>query len=209
MKKFFDIDSPIYRLMTTIMNFAILNICWILGSVLLITIGPATVAACDVGLKMVDNEEGYIFRQFWKAFKNNLKQGIPLGLMAVFASYAVYLDFQIVKVLENPSIFLIMIGILSAVFFAACFIYAFPLTARYQNSLINIIRNSFRISTRFFVRTILLVLSVVIEMLAFMWNGTMMFIGVIIGPASIVLTICAFAKPIFKKLEKAQGEEEE
>ncbi|MCR5214255.1 MAG: DUF624 domain-containing protein [Eubacterium sp.] len=204
MKKFFDIDSPIYKLMTTIMNFAVLNICWLLGSLLIITIGPASVAACDVGLKMVDNEEGYIFRQFWKAFKSNLKQGIPLGIITFAAFYAVYLDFQIVNALENPSIFLIMGGILSGAIFVTGLIYAYPLTARYENTLPKIIKNSFRISTKYFIRTLLLIICLVVEILAFMWNETMIFIAVIIGPASIVLTICAFAKPIFKKLEKAE-----
>ena len=207
MKRIFDIDSPIYRFMSTLLNVFLLNLCWLLGSIPIVTIGVSTVAAFDVGLKMVDNEEGYIFRQYWKAYKSNLKQGIPLGLITLAAVYAIYLDFQIVHASTNPSIILIIVGILSMAVAVAGLLYAYPLTARYENTLPNIIRNSFRISTKYFIRTFLLVIALVVETVAFLWNLTMEFIGLIVGPACIILTVCLVAKPIFKKIEKENGEE--
>ncbi len=206
--KFFGIDSPLYKFMTTILNVFLLSFCVIVGSIPIVTLGVSIVAGFDVGLKMVANEEGYIVKQFIKAYRNNLKQGIPLGLIVLLCSYVVYLDLEIIRKVENVSIFAIMFMMVSAAVFTFTLLYAFALTARYENTLIQILRNSFRISMKFFVRTLALVFLLVVEVLAFLWNYTTIFIGMILGPALMILTVCLFARPIFMKLEgdAASGE---
>ena len=206
--KFFGIDSPLYKFMTTILNVFLLSFCVIVGSIPIVTLGASIVAGFDVGLKMVANEEGYIVRQFIKAYRNNLKQGIPLGLIVLLCTYVIYLDIEIIRKVENVSIFAIMFMMVSAAVFTFTLLYAFALTARYENTLMRILKNSFRISMKFFVRTLALVFLLVVEVLAFMWNYTTIFIGIILGPALMILTVCLFARPIFKKLEgdAASGE---
>ena len=61
-----------------------LNFLWLLFSLPIVTIGASTAAAFSVTLKMVDEREGYIAKQFWTAFQGNLKQGIPTGLLNLF-----------------------------------------------------------------------------------------------------------------------------
>ncbi len=206
--KFFGIDSPLYKFMTTILNVFLLSFCVIVGSIPIVTLGASIVAGFDVGLKMVANEEGYIVRQFIKAYRNNLKQGIPLGLIVLLCTYVIYLDIEIIRKVENVSIFAIMFMMVSAAVFTFTLLYAFALTARYENTLMRILKNSFRISMKFFVRTLALVFLLVVEVLAFMWNYTTIFIGIILGPALMILTVCLFARPIFRKLEgdAASGE---
>ena len=206
--KFFGIDSPLYKFMTTILNVFLLSFCVIVGSIPIVTLGASIVAGFDVGLKMVANEEGYIVRQFIKAYRNNLKQGIPLGLIVLLCTYVIYLDIEIIRKVENVSIFAIMFMMVSAAVFTFTLLYAFALTARYENTLMRILKNSFRIFMKFFVRTLALVFLLVVEVLAFMWNYTTIFIGIILGPALMILTVCLFARPIFRKLEgdAASGE---
>ena len=207
MKRLFEIDSPIYRFMSTLLNVLVLNICWLLGSLPIFTIGISTIAACDVGLKMVEDKEGYVARQFLIAYKKNMKQGLILGIMALISTYAIYLDVQLVRVMADPSVFMIMGSILSIVVCVIGLLYTFPLAARYDNSIPNMIKNSFRISTKYFVRTILLILLLIVEALAFSFNLTLFFIGVLIGPACMILTTCLIARPIFRKIEKDNGVE--
>ena len=208
--KLFDIDGPLYKLMVAISNLVLLNFCWIIGTVIGLgtTIGVSTVAACDVGMKIVKGEEGYIHKQFIKAYKANLKQGIPLGLLNLLAVYAVYLDFEFFNKVENATIFLLIVGMFSAAFFAASFVYSYPITARYSNTLMKTMRNSFRICTKFFGRSFLMFLCLALEILAFLWNGKTIFLGFLFGPAGLVMTVCAFAVPIFKKIEKTSEEEQ-
>ena len=204
--KIFSIDSPLYRGLTKIRDIFVLNLCWLIGSLPLVTIGVSCVAASDVALKMADEEEGYIARQFFRAYKVNLRQGIPLGIIMAVCCYIVYLDFEFVRASEKGSILLIVTGCVTAFVFLFSFLYAPALTARYVNTLPKILRNSFRISMKFFFRSVLTVLFVGIEVAAILWNYTTMFAGLLMGPALITCTICAMAKPVFKKLENEEKE---
>ena len=51
----------------------ILNLMFIVFSIPFFTIGAAFSAAYYMGFKMVKNEETYIVKGFWKAFKENFK----------------------------------------------------------------------------------------------------------------------------------------
>jgi uncharacterized membrane protein YesL len=124
------------------------------------------------------------------------------------ALYAVYLDFSFFNAMENPSIWLLIIGFLSAFYFAIVFLYAYPQVARYKNKLWVILRNSFRIGIKYFGRTLLMLVVVALEICVFMWNTTLMFVGVILGPACICLTISSIIKHVFRKLEKLREEGE-
>lgn len=178
---------------------------WLLFSLPIVTVGAATVAAYTVTLKMVDEQEGYVARQFVKAFKENWRQGIPMGLLALVCSYAVYLDFELQRVTEGDSTMFLIFGIIAAFVFGMSFIYAFPLSARYENTLIGTLKNSVNIATRYFLRTLLLAAVLAVEVIIFIFNYTTMLIGVLIGPACIMLTISGFALRFFKEIEKEPG----
>ena len=92
--KFFSVDGPVYRFMSSLFHVLLLNLCFLLTSIPIVTIGASAVALFDVMLRMVDDEEGYVVKQYFKAFKANWKQGVPLGILNLIAAYAVYLDFQ-------------------------------------------------------------------------------------------------------------------
>lgn len=200
--KFFSVDSPLYRFLMKFMDVLKLNFMWLLFSLPVITIGASTVAAMSVALKMVDDEEGYIGRSFIKAFKENWKQGIVLGIITLIGVYAVYLDFQFFNAIEGNPIIFLFIGIISAYLIFTGLIYAYPLVARYENTLINTIKNSLDISRRYFGRTLFLAVLLAFEYVIFNFNTTMLFFGIIIGPAFAIFTIAAISKRIFQKIEK-------
>ncbi len=201
--KFFSVDSAFYKFIVRLWDIIQLNFCWLLCSLPVVTMGASTVAACSVALRMAEDTEGYIVRSFFKAFKENLKGGIPLGLVALVAAYAVYLDFQFWNATESV-LFLVM-GIVAVVIFTMGLLYAFPLMARYENSFIKTLKNSYDIATRYFLQTLLVVFVVAVEIVLFRWNTTLILIGVILGPGIIIYTVCAFAIRFFRQIEKEPG----
>lgn len=203
--KFFSVDGGLYKFMQGLLDVLKINLLWILCSVPIVTIGTATIAAFDVTLKMVDNEEGYVARQFLKAFKSNLKKGIPLGLLTIVCAYIVWLNFSLFNQLEDNPVFLLVMGIVSAFVFTLSFIYAFALQARYENTIIKTLQNSLHISMRYFVRTLFMVIILVVEVFIICWNNTTVFFGILIGPACMIYTVSGCAKYIFKQLEKEPG----
>ena len=203
--KFFSVDSPLYRFLSKLLDVIRLNFLWILFSIPLVTIGASTVAALSVALKMADDEEGYIGRSFLKAFRENWKQGTVLGLITLVALYAIYLDFQFFEALEgNPMIFL-LVGILSIVVVVSALLYAYPLAARYENTLFRTIQNSIDITRRYVGRTLFLVFVLSLEFLLFQFNQTMMFFAILLGPGFMIYTLAAFSKKTFLLIEKENG----
>ncbi len=203
--KFFSTEGGLYKFMTSLFNVFKINMLWLLCSLPIVTVGAATIAAYDVTLRMVDDEEGYIFRQFWKAFKANLKKGIPLGIINLFCIYITWLDFSLFEQIEgNPTILLIM-GILSAIVFTLAFIYVYPLQARYENTVFRSLENSANIALKFPGRTLILVIVLAIELIMIFWNLMTIFIGILIGPACIMLTVSGMVKYMFKQIEKEPG----
>jgi uncharacterized membrane protein YesL len=199
---FFSVDGPLYRFISRFWDMIKLNLLWLLCSLPIVTMGASTAAAFSITLKMVDEQEGYIAKDFFKAFKSNLKQGSIMGILFLIALVALWLDFQFFNLLDtNPVIFLIM-GFVGIFIFTLTFLYAFPLLARYQNSIINTMKNSFDISIRYFVRTLLLIFVLIFEVMICMWNEWTLIVGVLIGPACIFLTISGFALRFFRELEK-------
>lgn len=202
--KFFSVESPLYRFMTKLCDVVKLNLLWLLCSLPVVTIGAATIAAYSVTLQMAEGTEGYIGKAFFKQFRENLKQGIPMGLLALVAAYAVYLDFQLFHGIEgNPVLFLIM-GMIAAFVFIMAFIYAFPLMARYENSIWKTLKNSYDIATRYFLQTLFVVFLVFVECVLFMWNQILIAIGFFVGPVIVMYTVSAFALRFFKEIEKEQ-----
>lgn len=201
--KFFSVDSPFYRFITKFWDIVQLNFLWLLCCIPVVTAGASTVAACSVALKMAEDAEGYIGRSFFKAFKENLRGGIPLGLLTLVAAYAVYLDLQFWNATES-ALFLVM-GMVAAVVFTMGLLYAFPLMARYENTFFKTLKNSYDISTRYFLRTLMTVFILAVETVLFLWNTTLMIIGVFVGPAILIYTVCAFSIRIFRLIEKEPG----
>ena len=200
--KFFSVESPLYKFMQSLWDILKLNFMWIIFCIPIVTIGGSTIAAFSVLLRMSEDQEGNVIKDFWKAFKENWKQGIFIGLLPPICFEAVFLDFQLYNAVENGGLGILIVGCFSAYIFIFCLIYVFPLLARYDNTVINSIKNSFRIGMKFFGRTFLLLAIISVEVLIIFWNPTTKFVGALIGPACIMYTISGVAMHIFRKIEE-------
>lgn len=200
--KFFSTEGGIYKFMTRLWDMIKLNFLWLICSLPIVTIGASTIAAFTITLKMVEEKEGYVARAFFKAFKANFKQGMVIGPVTLVFATALYLDFTLGK----QYIGFVILGILSAFLFGIAIIYTYPLLARYENKLLKTIRNSMRIAMRYFGRTIFLVVVLVIEYIIFFrFTNITLLIGILVGPATMILTVSGFAMYFFREIEKAGG----
>ena len=201
----FSPDSPIYRFMRNLTDLLVINVLWALCSLPVITLGPATIAAFDVTMKMAGDEDGHVGKQFWEAFRKNLKTGIPYGLLLLAGCYMVWLDFSLFEQLEEHPFLLLVCGWVGGFALLMMFLYAFALQARYRNSVLRTLKNSADIAIRYFLRTILLIALLVLEVFLIFWNSTTLFFGILIGPAAMIYTISGFARYFFREIEKEPG----
>lgn len=205
MAGFFSVDSKLYRFMSKLTDLFKLNFLWLVFSLPIVTLGISTTAAYTVALKMAEGQEGYIGGEFLKAFKANWKQGLVMSFITIICVWAVYLDFQIFRAAEENSYVFLILGIVAAYVLGFSLLYAYPLLARYENTVINTLKNSFRISMKYFLRSLLLVLLIAFETAIMFWNTATLILIVIAGPAFVMLTVSSFAMIIFRELEKVPG----
>lgn len=157
--KFFNYDNPIMQFLSRLTDIFILNILFIVCSIPVVTIGASATALYSVTLKMVKNEESYIFRSFFGAFKTNFKQSTVSWLILMLVGTVLWCDYRALGIMEEPlqrifSFVLFSVGVL----FLFTALYLFPYIARFENTLKNSIKNSFMISIAQLPYTLLLLL---------------------------------------------------
>jgi uncharacterized membrane protein YesL len=187
-------------------DVVLLNFLWLAACLPLVTIGAATTAACAVALKMVDDEEGYIVRSFFREFKSNFLKASLVWLLNAVALYVLYIDWQLATRLEDPPLLVVLAGIISVVFFFCAFVYAYPLLARYETGPIRAMKNSMRISIRYPGRTFIILLLLGLEIAVFTWNGPMLVAGALAGPMILIYTVCGISKRLFQAIDRGRAD---
>ena len=93
--KFNLADNAVTRALSRICDMMCLNVVWIVCCLPIVTIGASTTALYSVMLKMVKNEEGYIFRSFFKAFKENFRQSTILWILFAVLGIIWRIDYSV------------------------------------------------------------------------------------------------------------------
>ena len=165
--KFNITDNVVTRALSRICDFVILNILWLVCSIPIVTIGASTTALYSVMQKIVRNEEGYIARSFFKAFKQNFKQATIVWLLIAALGLILSVDLNMARSLEGTIriVFQVIFGFFSFWLFAI-FLYVFPLLARYENSTKATLKNAVILSIAKLPFTFLMMVVVVVPVAA-------------------------------------------
>ncbi len=151
MSKFFNANNPIWQIVGKLFDAIILHIFWLLCSLPIVTFGASTVALYDIMMKLAKDETGHYYRKFYQSFKANLKQGIVLGLIFLLTEGAMLYAFLLCIRLEGlspvfPGLKIVLTILMVLVLIT--FEYAFPLLARFDNTIRRTIQNGFLLSLR-------------------------------------------------------------
>ena len=186
----FKLDSPLMNFLNKVCDVMILNLLVIVFSLPIITAGSAITAAYYVSYRMVRNEEGYITKMFWKAFKENFKQSTIMWLIMLVIALILYGDYKIIAAdaveLQN---WMITALITVAVIIAMGMEFVFPMQARFTNTVKNTIRNSFLMALSHLPSAILFLLTYAIPVL-------LLYLLPQLAPAIVLLIFGAL--PYFK-----------
>lgn len=74
----FKPDNLFNEVMTKIFDILLLNFLWLLCSLPVISFGASATALYYMMMKLVRDEESGIVRGFFKAFKENFRQSLPV-----------------------------------------------------------------------------------------------------------------------------------
>lgn len=146
MGNIFDLDSPLMDVMNKIMNTLILNVCFMVSCLPLVTIGAAVTALYSVNLKMVKREESYVFSAYWKAFRKNFRQSTACWLVLAAAGAVFYVDFGVIRNLSGSLRILLTITTVALSFvFIVVTMYIFPYIARFHDDFLTCLKNALMI----------------------------------------------------------------
>ena len=186
-------------------DLVVLNILVLVTSIPVITAGASLTAMYYVMQKMIRGEEGYVVRQFFQSFKENLKQATVMWLPFLAVGALVLLDLRLLNVggTAIPAVFGYLI-IAAALIIFYISLYAFPLLARFRNTVRGTLRNAARLWLYAFPRTVLMaVLTFFPFVMVFLEFKFLIFL--LLCGISLPGYLCTMIRlPVFQKLETAR-----
>lgn len=207
-------DNVITRALSKICDMICLNVLWVICSIPIVTIGASTTALYTVMLKIVRNEEGYIFRGFFKAFKENFKQSTIIWLIVAALGVVWWIDYRVSGLMgQGVSDVFRIIFLLLGFLLLSVIIYVFPLTARYENSISATFKNAIILTVAKLPYTFIMVAVLVIAVLASLWNTMMLMMALplwfIFGVSLIAWVNSYLLRRVFTVFEQEEEDTKE
>lgn len=139
----FNPQSQLFKAITEISQFIILNFCYLLCCLPIITIGVATSSLFEVCLHYADDERGYLIKDFFMALKNNLKKGTAAFLL--FLAPIFLLAYSGIFWISHHAWLTTLIGIMVlflSLYLVISMLYSFALIGRFKTNLLQTIKNA-------------------------------------------------------------------
>lgn len=198
----FKLDSPLMTFLGRVCDIMILNVLVIAFSLPIFTAGAAITAAYSVAYKMVKNEESYIVKGFWKAFKENFKQSTVIWLIFLAVFMILFFDYRIIFFSEVELNKLVQYGVLAVTAIIAMgFSFVFPIQARFSNTVKNTIKNAFLMAISHLPSAILFVVSYAVPVLLFYFLPQILPVILMLGCGLLPYLKSFLFLKIFKKYE--------
>lgn len=144
--------------MNTLFDVICIGILWILFSLPLLTSGAATTAAYYAMAKSVRFKTGYAHREFWRSFRLNLKQSVPLSALQILAGGILTVDIWYVWNNEskwNNGLFMVLLLVLFIL--TGISIYSWPLLSRFEKNNFELIKTAVVLLFRYLPVTLLII----------------------------------------------------
>lgn len=208
---FFSGSNGLFKFTGRVLDVVVLSTLWLVCSLPIITIGPATAALYYSCVKCLRWQEPSPYRNFLSAFKQNLKTGAAASIIAIL----------LVVLLYSGDIFFLMASGTGETFWAmmqgayrmllllplGLLTVIFPLLSRFTFTVSGLWSTSMGITIRHLPRV---VLAGVIHGAALLAIAVGWFYGLmLIVPALDMLLISFLLEPVFRKYTPTEAEDEE
>ncbi|MCR5823840.1 MAG: YesL family protein [Lachnospiraceae bacterium] len=202
--KLFDPEGLLMTSFDTVKNLIILNLLTIICSLPIVTAGAAFTALHYSVLKMVRNEEGYISKNFFKSFKENLKQGIGFSVIMLLAGAFIGAAFYATLMFEEDPGFVKLARVLLVVMAVAYILqltFFFPVQAKLAATLSQNMSNAFKMALSHFPMTLLMIVLNALPFVICYFFNFLIPVLLIFGFSLPAIWDAKLYDKIFKKLE--------
>ena len=197
----FGLDGKLFRGLTKAGDFIILAVITVVFCLPVVTIGASLTAAFYSGIKLVRDEESYVYKDFWKSFKMNFVQGLLLEIVHGVIGFLLFIDLRasvqwgLVQGSQIGTLFIfVVIGVMAI--WVGIMLYSFAMLSRYDNKLIGTLKNS-------------LIIIMLIATVGLIYFSCIYFTAFIVTIPLILYVDSYIFSSIFKKLEKDMVKKDE
>ncbi len=210
MTTIFDMDNPFWSTINKIIDLVCLSLLWALCCLPVVTAGPACAALYYAVVKAVRRQRSYSGREFWRAFRTNLKKGslihlvwLILGLMMLASDVPVL--FALLAEGRSQNIpFLLFLG-LKILFLLGIFCWIYPLLSRYEEKAWKLGEAALYLMLRYFPRTLMATFLLAASM-AMLWIEPLLLAFV---PGAAALLLSFLLEPVLRQICKERPKEGE
>ena len=151
-------DSRIMSFLAMLGDMFILNVLYLVCCIPVITIGAATTALYYNTLKMAENRESYVWREFLRTFKENFKQATIIWMIILVIGAVLVGDFLVMGGIGSQALASVtaIVVIVVGVFLILTAVYVFPVLARFDNSVLNIMKYALLMAIRHLPSTVVI-----------------------------------------------------
>ena len=208
MSGIFNLDAPIWVFMGEVADIIILGLLWWCCCLGIVTIGASTTALYYVLGKKIRKEQTYVAKDFFKSFRQNFRQSVPLSILVLIAlvSLALYISFILGGIFsgqEAPYLkYMIPITILFAFEVLNFHTYSWALLSRFDLPTKGLMKTAFIMTHRHLLTTV--------------WNlvviGGMVYgiikfpLLIVVAPSVIVWAQSYMIQPVFTRYIEAANE---
>ena len=154
MMKMLNPESKFSKVINRMADYIILGVLWLVCCLPIFTIGAATTALYYTALKLLEGEESYLSKDFFRSFKMNFRQATLLWLAALggaaFLAYDLLLCYRI-----GNGVATVAVGGL-AFLYVLTLMYLFPYLSKFYCTFAQAIKSALFMSFRHFGSSILL-----------------------------------------------------
>lgn len=142
----FNPENRFWMFMDKVTDAVLISLLWLVCSLPVVTMGAATAAVFQFTLHQVRDEEGYVWKSFFKAFRQNFRQATALWLGGLAAGAFLAADLYVCMRIPVPGAVRVgltaVLGCLGLIYLLTM-IYVLPLTACFRVTARAAIRDSF------------------------------------------------------------------
>ncbi len=197
-------DNPGISAWNKITNLVLLNLLVVATSIPVITIGASLAAMHHVLYRMMRNEDGYLLKDYFTAFKQNFKKATLLWLimLGVLLILAVDVWFVAAGAGEIPG-WLVGIILVTCVVLVMGMMYVFPLQARFENTIKNTIQNAGLVMVLNLPRSVVMLLVYLLPFAAVGLTYSALIVLFFCGFTLPAYAACFLYRKVFERIEKS------
>lgn len=156
MGNFFSLDSKFMTAMSRCADLVILNLLFLATSLPVFTLGASASALYTVASRIGTEREAGVLRPYFRAFRDNFRQGTVLWLILLTVGCAIGVDVCLFYRMSGPARYIYIPCLAMGALLVMAAGYVFPLISQFANGNIATLKNALLFSVGYLPRSILM-----------------------------------------------------